>query len=32
METRVKAGATVTAVTLELARLAPPPMIVPPIP
>ena len=32
METRITAGTTVTTVTLQLARLAPPPMIAPPIP
>jgi hypothetical protein len=32
METRITAGPTVTTVTLQLARLAPPPMIAPPIP
>ena len=32
METQITAGPTVTTVTLQLARLAPPPMIAPPIP
>ena len=32
METRITAGTTVTAVALQLARLAPPPVIAPPIP
>ena len=32
METRITAGPTVTTVTLQLARLDPPPLIAPPIP